>query len=264
MSDQPYENIVIDREGAAARITLSRAEKLNPIDWATIRELSRAIAELEASDCLAVIVTGSGRSFSAGGDLEGYISLYQSKERFQQFLDDFFDMLDAIERSEKIYIAAINGVCVAGGLELLLACDIVIAADTARIGDGHLNFGQLPGAGGSQRLPHAIGLLRAKQLILTGKLLTAPEAERIGLVGEVVPADELQAAALRYVAEMAEKSPVGIRAAKHLTNLTLTMPMAEGLKYELAYVHRYATEEPDATEGLIAFKDKRKPVFGRR
>ncbi len=260
----PYENITVEREGRAARITLSRPEKLNPIDWATIKELRRAIAELEAGDCLAVIVTGSGRSFSAGGDLDGYISLYKSKERFQQFLDDFFDMLDAIERSEKIYIAAVNGVCVAGGLELLLACDLSIAADTAKIGDGHLNFGQLPGAGGSQRLPHAIGLLRAKHLILTGKLLTAAEAERIGLIGEVVPADELQNAALNLVAAMAEKSPVGVRGAKHLTNLTLTTPMEQGLKYELQYVHRYATEEPDATEGLIAFRDKRKPVFGRQ
>jgi enoyl-CoA hydratase len=263
MSDQPYENIVVERLGAAARITLARAEKLNPIDWATIRELRRAIAELEAGDCLAVIVTGSGRSFSAGGDLEGYIELYKSKPRFQRFLNDFFDMLDAIEKSGKIYIAAINGVCVAGGLELLLACDLVIAADTAKIGDGHLKFGQLPGAGGSQRLPHAIGLLRAKQLILSGKLLSAAEAERIGLVGEVVPAAELQDAALRIVQAMAEKSPVGLRGAKHLTNLTLTMPMPAGLKYEMAYVHRYATEEPDATEGLIAFKEKRKPAFGQ-
>jgi len=260
---EAYENITLERLGPAARITLARAEKLNPIDWATIKDLRRAIAEFEATDCLAVIVTGSGRSFSAGGDLEGYIELYKSKPRFQEFLDDFFDMLDAIERSEKIYIAAINGVCVAGGLELLLACDLIIAADTAKIGDGHLNFGQLPGAGGSQRLPHAIGLLRAKQLILTGKLLNAVEAERIGLVGEVVPAAELQDAALRLVDGMAEKSPVGLRGAKHLTNLTLKMPLGEGLRYELAYVHRYATEEPDATEGLIAFRDKRKPVFGQ-
>jgi enoyl-CoA hydratase len=264
MPDQPYQNIAVARDGPAAFITLSRPEKLNPIDWATIRELTRAIAEIEATDCLAVIVTGSGRSFSAGGDLDGYIGLYQNMDRFRQFLDDFFAMLDAIERSQKIYIAAVNGVCVAGGLELLLACDLVVAADTARIGDGHLNFGQLPGAGGSQRLPRAIGLLRAKHLILTGKLLSAVEAERIGLVGEVVPAADLPATAMRYVTDMAEKSPVGIRGVKHLTNLTLTMGLEQGLEYELAYVHRYATEEPDATEGLIAFKDKRKPVFGRR
>jgi enoyl-CoA hydratase/carnithine racemase len=259
-----YENITIERQGAAFKVTLARAEKLNPIDWATIRELRRAIAEIEKTDCLAAIVTGSGRSFSAGGDLDGYIALYRDPTRFRQFLDDFFAMLDEIERSAKIYIAAVNGVCVAGGLELLLACDLSVAADTAKIGDGHLNFGQLPGAGGSQRLPHAIGLLRAKHMILTGKLLTAAEAERIGLIGEVVPAAELDAAAMAYVTALTEKSPVGVRGAKHLTNLTLTVPMEQGLKVEMDYVHNYATTEPDATEGLIAFRDKRKPAFGRR
>jgi len=258
-----YENIAVERQGAAFKLTLARPEKLNPIDWATIKELRRAIAEIETSDCLAVILTGSGRSFSAGGDLDGYIALYRDPARFRQFLDDFFAMLDEIERSAKIYIAAVNGVCVAGGLELLLACDLSVAADTAKIGDGHLNFGQLPGAGGSQRLPHAIGLLRAKHLILTGKLLTAAEAERIGLVGEVVPAAELDAAAMSYVTAMAEKSQVGLRGAKHLTNLTLTLPMQQGLKAEMDYVHHYATTESDATEGLIAFRDKRKPAFGR-
>jgi enoyl-CoA hydratase len=258
-----YENINVERQGAAFVVTLTRAEKLNPIDWTTIKELRRAIAEIEASDCLAVIITGSGRSFSAGGDLDGYIALYRDKARFRAFLDDFFAMLDEIERSAKIYIAAVNGVCVAGGLELLLACDLSVAADTAKIGDGHLNFGQLPGAGGSQRLPHAIGLLRAKHLILTGKLLNAAQAERIGLVGEVVPAAELMGAAMAYVTGMAEKSPVGVRGAKYLTNLTLTMPIEQGLKAEMDFVHNYATSEPDATEGLIAFRDKRKPAFGK-
>jgi enoyl-CoA hydratase len=263
MSDSPYENIRVEWGDHAARITLARPEKLNPLDWSTIKELRRAVAEIEASDKLAAIVTGSGRSFSAGGDLEGYIALYADEERFQLFLDDFFDLLAAIEASEKIYIAAVNGVCVAGGLELLLACDLAIAADTAKIGDGHLNFGQLPGAGGSQRLPHAIGLLRAKHLILSGKLLSAAEAERIGLVGEVVPAAELDAAAEAYAAGLAEKSPVGVRGAKYLTNLTLSTDLQDGLKQEMAYVHRYATDEPDATEGLIAFRDKRRPAFGR-
>lgn len=264
MSQPAFQNIRLEWSGHAARLTLARADKLNPLDWATIRELRQAVDEIERSDCLAVIVTGSGRSFSAGGDLDGYIALYRDPVRFRQFLDDFFDMLDAIERSEKIYIAAVNGVCVAGGLELLLACDLSIAADTARIGDGHLNFGQLPGAGGSQRLPRAIGLLRAKHLILSGRLLSGAEAERIGLVGEVVPADRLDEAAMRYVDELAAKSPVGVKGAKHLANLTLTMPLAEGLKYEMDYVHNYATTVTDATEGLIAFRDKRKPAFTGR
>ena len=138
-----------------------------------MRELKDAIAKIEGMpDVVAVVITGRGRSFSAGGDLDGYLRLYCRPDEFSAFLDDFFQMLNAIEASSRIYIAAINGVCVAGGLELLLACDLVIAAASARIGDGHLNFGQLPGAGGSQRLPRAIGLLRAKHLILTGNLLT--------------------------------------------------------------------------------------------
>ena len=222
-------NISWQETPSCVRLTLARAEKLNPLDWVTVRELKDAVAKIEGMPVVAVVITGHGRSFSAGGDLEGYLRLYRRPDEFSAFLDDFFQMLNAIEASSKIYVAAINGVCVAGGLELLLACDLVIAAASARIGDGHLNFGPLPGAGGSQRLPRAIGLLRAKHLILTGN----------------------------------EKRRVGLRGAKHLTNLTLTTDLATGLKREIEFVHRYATTEPDATEGLVAFKEKRNPVFSR-
>jgi enoyl-CoA hydratase/carnithine racemase len=246
------------------RLTLARAEKLNPLDWGTVRELKGAVEEIEGmSEVVAVVITGRGRSFSAGGDLEGYLRLYRQPDEFSAFIDDFFQMLSAMEASSKIYIAAVNGVCVAGGLELLLACDLVVAAASARIGDGHLNFGQLPGAGGSQRLPRAVGLLRAKHLILTGSLLTAEEAERIGLVNQVVPDAELDQAVETLVTQLGEKSRIGLRGAKHLTNLTLTTDLATGLKREIEFVHRYATTEPDATEGLVAFKEKRKPVFSR-
>lgn len=249
---------------SCVRLTLVRAEKLNPLDWDTVRELKDAVAKIEGMlDIVAVVITGRGRSFSAGGDLDGYLRLYRRPDEFSAFLDDFFQMLNAIEASSKIYVAAINGVCVAGGLELLLACDLVIAAASARIGDGHLNFGQLPGAGGSQRLPRAIGLLRAKHLILTGSLLSADEAERIGLVNQVVPDGELDQAVDALVARLGEKSRIGLRGAKHLTNLTLTNDLSSGLRQEIEFVHRYATTEPDATEGLVAFKEKRKPVFSR-
>ncbi len=255
-------NIELQWGPSSARLTLARPERLNPLDWPTIRELRVAVAEIDAKAGIdAVVITGSGRSFSAGGDLEGYLQLYRDPDRFAAFLDDFFKLLDAIEASNKIYIAAVNGVCVAGGLELLLACDLVVAAASARIGDGHLNFGQLPGAGGSQRLPRAIGLLRAKHLILTGALLSATEAERIGLVNEVVADDQLEAAVERLIVGLSEKSRVGLRGAKHLANLTLTKDLASGLREEMQFVHRYATTEPDATEGLLAFRDKRKPVF---
>jgi enoyl-CoA hydratase/carnithine racemase len=170
-------------------------------------------------------------------------------------------MLTAMEASPKIYIAAVNGVCVAGGIELLLACDLSIAADTAKIGDGHLNFGQLPGAGSSQRLPRAIGLLRAKHLMLTGDLLSAEESRQIGLINEVVPAADLDAAVNRLLDKLRAKSRTGLRGAKHLANVTLSMDLEAGLKHEIEFVHRYATTEPDAIEGLEAFRDKRKPAF---
>ena len=257
-------NIEWQADATCVRLTLARAEKLNPLDWDTVRELRDAVTKIDGMrEVVAVVVTGRGRSFSAGGDLEGYLRLYRRPDEFSAFLDDFFQMLNAIEASSKIYIAAINGVCVAGGLELLLACDLVVAAASARIGDGHLNFGQLPGAGGSQRLPRAIGLLRAKHLILTGSLLSAEEAERIGLVNQVVADAELDEAVNALVAGLGAKSRVGLRGAKHLTNLTLTTDLETGLKREIDFVHRYATTEPDATEGLVAFKEKRKPAFSR-
>lgn len=255
-------NVELGWYGRWAKLTLARADKLNPLDWRTVRELKAAVAAIEAKpDIYAVILTGRGRSFSAGGDLDGYIDLYRNPDRFAAFLKDFFEMLSAIEASSKIYIAAVNGACVAGGLELLLACDLAIAATSAKIGDGHLNFGQLPGAGGSQRLPRAVGLLRAKHLMLTGLLLSAAEAKDIGLVNDVVPDGELDSAATALVERLGEKSRVGLRGAKHLANLTLTTDLAAGLRQEIDFVHRYATTEPDATEGLMAFKEKRKPVF---
>jgi enoyl-CoA hydratase len=258
-----YQNLTLAYDGRTASVTLARPDKLNPLDWSTVKELKRAVAEIEAApDVDFVILTGEGRSFSAGGDLDGYIRLYADPPAFQAFLDDFYDMLTGIEKARAIWIAAVNGVCVAGGIELLLACDMAIAAESAKIGDGHLNFGQLPGAGGSQRLPRAIGLLRAKHLMLTGELLDARTSEAWGLVTKVVPDAGLLDAAAEWVAGMAGKSPVGLAGAKRLANMTLDTPYEEGLREEIAFVHRYATTEPDATEGLIAFKEKRAPRFG--
>lgn len=260
-----WENIRLDLNERLARVTLARPGKLNPLDWATVKELKAAVAAIDATPGVDfVLLTGEGRSFSAGGDLDGYIRLYQKPDEFQAFLDDFHAMLTGIEQARAIWVAAVNGVCVAGGIELLLACDMAIAAETARIGDGHLNFGQLPGAGGSQRLPRAIGLLRAKHLMLTGELLDAHAAERWGLVTKVVPDRELIPAAEGWIADMAGRSPVGLAGAKRLANLTLDTPYTEGLRAEIAFVHHYATTEPDATEGLMAFRDKRAPVFGSR
>jgi enoyl-CoA hydratase/carnithine racemase len=263
-ADTTSRTVDLSVTGPVARITLSRPEKLNPFDWTTILELRQIVDRIEHEPEIRVVtVTGSGRSFSAGGDLGGYLKLYREPDQFQAFLADFHALLTTIEASARIYIAVINGLCVAGGLEFFLACDMVIAADTARIGDGHLNFGQLPGAGGSQRLPRAIGVLRAKQLMFSGALLSAAEAERIGLIGKVVPAGELESYVETLCFDLLQKSRVGLAGAKHLLNESRIRELSDGLQHEMSFVHSYATQEPDAIEGLEAFRDKRKPQFDR-
>ena len=249
--------------GQLATVTLKRPDKLNPLDWATVKALLAGFRALDRdAGVRVVVVTGSGRAFSAGGDLEGYVELYRKPAEFRRFLDDFNALLDTIERSAKVVVAAVNGPCVAGGLELMLACDMVIASEEATIGDGHLNYGQLPGAGGSQRLPRAIGVLRAKDLIFTGRLLDGREAARIGLVTKAVPAAQLDASIEALVAELLDKSPAGLKGAKHLINEGMRGDLATGIARELDHVHDYACTNPDATEGLVAFKEKRKPMFG--
>ena len=256
------ELIIVERLANAARLTLNRPDQLNPLDKDTIHVLRSVVEELEAEPAVrCVIVTGAGRAFSAGGDLKGYLSLYEQPAAFRRFLEDFHALCGAIESSEKIYLAAINGTTVAGGLELMLACDVVLAADSARIGDGHSNFAQLPGAGGSQRLPRAVGALRAKRLLLSGELLTAEDAERIGLVTAVVPSDGLAEEALAWAGRLSEKSAACLSGSKYLINAGMQRSMADALRMEQDLVHAYATGHPDAMEGLKAFAEKRPPRY---
>ena len=181
-----------------------------------------------------------------------------------RFLRDFNTLLETIERSSKIYVAVVHGHCVAGGLELMLACDIVLAAHEAKIADGHLNFAQLPGAGGSQRLPRAIGVLRAKMLVLTGRTLNGQEAERIGLASLSVPLAEIEPALDALIGDLSRKSPLGLKGAKYLINTGGLNVRDAGLELELTYVHHYATTSHDAYEGLAAFKEKRDPQLTGR
>jgi enoyl-CoA hydratase len=260
-----WDGVGVERAGPLATLTLDRPENLNPLDWATVKALRAAFAELDADgDLRVVLITGRGRAFSAGGDLKGYLELYRQKDDFRRFLEDFRDLNAAIEASAKMVIAVVNGFCVAGGLELMLACDLAIAAETAKIGDGHLNFGQLPGAGGSQRLPRAVGVGRAKDLILTGRLVDGREALRLGLVQRAVPGDKLMAEARALAQTFLEKSPLGLAQAKRLVNQGMSMGRAEAIDFEMDMVHEYASESFDATEGLRAFAEKRKPDFKGR
>ncbi len=257
-----YQNIILDIKEPVATITLNRPEQMNPLDWSTVKELKHCLGELEENGAVRVIViTGKGKAFSAGGDLKGYLTLYRRPDDFRQFLRDLWTVCDRIERSPKVVIAAVNGFCLAGGIELMLACDLVVASEEARIGDAHLNFAQLPGGGGSQRLPRTIGTLRAKQFFFTGEWVNGSEAERIGLVNQVVAADQLMTAVDALVQKILAKSPAGLKGIKYLVNEGMEMSLRAGLELELSYVHSYATTCEDAMEGLHAFDEKRKPNY---
>jgi enoyl-CoA hydratase/carnithine racemase len=251
-------------EGARGRTTLwlDRPDKLNALSSTLVKEFGRAVDALEGdTDIGVVVVRGRGRAFSAGGDLEEFARLFRDPKAIRGFCDDFFHALTAIEASRKIYVAAVNGVCLAGGLEIMLACDLALAAASARIGDGHLGFGQLPGAGGSQRLPRAIGLRRAKRLMLAGELLTAAEAERIGLVNAVHPDAEFDAAIADCCDALCAKTASGLAAAKRMLNSVGFGDLQDGLRREIDIYVDYVTGDLDASEGLAAFKEKRPPRY---
>jgi enoyl-CoA hydratase/carnithine racemase len=256
------ETVIAEFGQRVIRITLNRPKKRNPLDRSTISQLAAIVRRIEDDDVgQIVVISGAGGHFSAGGDLNGYIDLYRRPAEFRKFLADFHGLLNVIEASRKIYIAAIEGYCVAGGLELLLACDVVLAVRSAKIGDAHLAYGQLPGAGGSQRLPRAIGSMRARYLMLTGTILSAPEAERIGLVSKVTADSELAGETTQLVEQLLAASPLGLRGMKHLVSQGMRMELDDALRMELDYVVDYVSTSNDASEGLVAFQEKREPQF---
>jgi enoyl-CoA hydratase len=255
-----------DIDGATVRLlTLQRGEQRNPIDAATVVRLRSLLTEADEDDKVrAVVVTGEPPAFSAGGDLRGYLSLYEDEPAFRAFLEGFSAVCHLLERGRFTSAAMVNGACVAGGLELALACDIVVASTTAKIGDGHLGFGQLPGAGGSQRLCRAIGLQKAKELLLTGRLLSGEEAAAIGLVTRAVAADDLHDATLALVAETVRHSPLAVARMKELIALSQESHRQDGLEAEIDLVSNYATTSQDAVEGLHAFVERRAPRWTGR
>jgi len=267
MAEQPLVTVA-DRAleaGIARVLTLRRGDRRSPIDSQMASALRAQLAEADASESVrVVVVTGEGPAFSAGGDLRGYLDLYRNEAAFRAFLSDFEAVCGLLERGRFASIAMVNGDCVAGGLELLLACDIAIAATSARIGDGHLRFGQLPGAGGSQRLCRTIGLQQARWLLLTGRLVDGREAQAMGLVTLAAAPEELEAQTLAIAAEIARHSPLAVERMKSLIALSQDEPRPVGLAAEIDVVARYATTSHDATEGLHAFLERRPPRWSGR
>jgi enoyl-CoA hydratase len=252
---------------SAAVVTLSRPEQLNPIDTTMLEELDAVLDEIEQrADVRAILVTGAGRAFSAGGDLKGYLTLQRDAVAFGRFVRELHRVFGRLRAGRRPAIALVNGVAVAGGLELVLNCDFAIAARSARIGDGHLNFGQMGGGGVLTLLPHAVGRARATELMLSGRLLDADEAAAWGLVSRVVDDDALLATGLELAGGIAAKSPLAVANAKQVMHRIWATQAAidEGLAAELAADVEYCLTSHDAPEGLAAFAEKRAPRFEGR
>lgn len=247
-----------------ALLTLDRPEAMNPIDHDMVRSLRQQLVELDPDPLVrAVAITGRGRAFSAGGDMKNYRTLQHDAVGFPAFLADLHALITEIGSCRTPVLALVNGVAVAGGIELLLACDFAIAAESARIGDAHLPFGQMGGGGSLTLLPRAVGPARARELVFSGRLLAAAEALDWGLVSRVVPDGDLLDAALDVARGLARRSPLAVGHAKQVLNAAYWegTAIAPGLRLEREVASRYGLTSSDAHEGLAAFAEKRTPRF---
>lgn len=249
---------------AVVTLVLNRPEQLNAIDWPMLDALDAALDTVaDDSSVRGVLVTGAGRAFSAGGDLVGYQRLQRDRERFPRFVAELHRTFGRLRELPVPAVALVNGVTAAGGLELLLNCDFALAARSARIGDAHLNFGQMGGGGALTLLPRAVGRSRAAELVFTGRFLDAAEAVEWGLVNRVVDDDALLATGAELVASFATKSPLAMANAKHvMMSLWSDNGSVEAsLRYERERNSYYCLTSDDAVEGLAAFAEKRPPEF---
>lgn len=251
--------------GRALWLTFNRPESLNPLGASTVETLAGLIDALEAGKArpAALVLTGAGRAFSAGGDLAGMRAADGSFDSGAPLFTAISRVLSRLESLELPVIAAVNGLCIAGGLEVALACDLVIAAEGARFGDGHANFGLLPGGGGSVRLARAIGPARAKYMMFTGDLFSARQMEGWGLVTRLVPDGGLVEAVDALVETLARKSPLGLARMKRLVDGGLALSVEAALAEELRVCEAHDVSY-DRNEGLKAFAEKRMPVFEGR
>lgn len=251
----------------AAVITLDRPDQLNAMDWQMIGQLDDAISRAVDDDSVrALLITGNGRAFSAGGDLKSYIELQRDPVRFPRFVSDLHQVFGRLRAIDIPAVALVNGITAAGGLELLLSCDLAIGAESARIGDCHLNFGQMGGGGVLTLLPRLVGIQRAADLVLSGRFLTSDEAAEWGLISAAVPDDELLSRGLQFAGDVATKSRLAVANAKFVMNTVWAdgLTVRAGLALELERNARYCLTSLDAPEGLAAFSEKRTPRFTGR
>ncbi len=257
--------IIFEIRNGTMWITMNRPQAMNSITPEVLKGIESALDMATSENGVrAVVITGTGRAFCAGADLK-YVQSQTSDGTAgaSQFLDAVLATMNRLASFPMPVIAAVNGMALAGGLELVLCCDLVIAARSAKLGDAHANYGLLPGGGGSVRLPRKIGPTRAKYLLYTGDFVAADELLAAGLVNAVVDDGELIPAVEALVAKLVGKSPLGLRRMKALIDDGLGQPIESALRLELLASEVHANSE-DMKEGLAAFNEKRRPVFHGR
>ena len=248
-----YENIIVETRGRVGLIRLNRPQALNALNRALMGELGQAIAAFEADAAIGcMVITGSDKAFAAGADIKEMAD----KAFTEVFLGDFAANWHRVAAARKPVIAAVAGFALGGGCELALQCDLIIAADNAKFGQPEIKLGVIPGIGGTQRLTHAVGKAKAMDLILTGRMMDAQEAERSSLVARVVPLADLLDAALKIAETIAAMSLPSVLAAKEAVNRAFETSLAEGVRFERRVFHSlFATH--DQKEGMSAFVAKR-------
>ena len=256
-----YETLIVetvpDADGVAL-IRLNRPQALNALNAQLLLDLAAALGAAEADDQVrCVVLTGSAKAFAAGADIKEMAA----KTYAQAFKEDFFTAgARAVEQFRKPIMAAVAGYALGGGCELAMACDFIIAADNAKFGQPEINLGVAPGIGGSQRLTRAVGKSKAMDMILTGRMMDAQEAERSGLVSRVFPLDLFEGEAMAIAAKIASQSPLATIANKEMVNAAFETTLSAGLQFERRLFHSLFAFD-DQKEGMAAFVEKRKPRF---
>ncbi len=253
-----YENILVETRGAVGLITLNRPQALNALNAGLIRELGSALDKFEDDGAIgAIVITGSEKAFAAGADIKEM----QHKSFAAVYSEDFITKdWERIATCRKPVIAAVAGFALGGGCEIAMMCDFILAADNAKFGQPEIKLGVIPGSGGTQRLTRFIGKSKAMEMVLTGRMMDAGEAERAGLVSRVLPLAELVDEAVRVAGEIAALSRPSVMMAREAVNRAFETSLSEGVRFERRLFHA-TFALADQKEGMAAFVEKRKPDF---
>ena len=256
-----YETLIVEAHDAVTLIRLNRPQALNALNDQLMDELTAALDVAEADDAVrCMVITGSERAFAAGADIKEMMS----KDYVQAYREDFITRnWERVTRCRKPVIAAVSGFALGGGCELAMMCDLIIASDTAKFGQPEITLGVSPGAGGTQRLTRLVGKSKAMDMILTGRMMDATEAESAGLVSRVVPAASLIEEALAAAAKIAALSPISMMLTKEMVNAAYETTLYEGVRLERRLFHSMFALA-DQKEGMAAFSEKRKAEFKGR